>query len=112
MRERFGDAAALVELELRTGRQHQIRLHLAHVGMPVLGDQVYGSSSSRRGSGPKGRGQERAVVSRSRVERQMLHAWLLELRHPLTDVEVRAESPLPQDFKAVLDRAAPASAPR
>ena len=64
VRERFGDAAALVELELRTGRQHQIRLHLAHVGMPVLGDQVYGSSSSRRGSGPKGRGQERAVVSR------------------------------------------------
>jgi 23S rRNA pseudouridine1911/1915/1917 synthase len=92
VRERFGDAA-LLELELETGRQHQIRLHLAEVGMPVVGDRVYGS---RRGSAPGRRGLE--------ADRQMLHASLLELSHPLTGVKVRAESPLPQDFRALLDQ--------
>ena len=112
VRERFGDAA-LVELELRTGRQHQIRLHLAHVGMPVLGDHVYGASRQEPKPQPRrGReGRSRSAAARVRAQRQMLHAWLLELRHPLTDVAVRAESPLPADFSAALDelrRRAPA----
>ena len=87
VRERFRDAA-LVELELETGRQHQIRIHLAEVGMPVLGDVMYGAgrSGGRRGT----------------VSRQMLHAWRLELTHPLTGVAVRAESPPPPDFEAIL----------
>jgi 23S rRNA pseudouridine1911/1915/1917 synthase len=89
VRERFRDTA-VVELELETGRQHQIRIHLAGVGMPVIGDPVYGSGSERAGS------------LRARVRRQMLHAWLLELTHPLTGVKVRAESPLPEDFSKVL----------
>jgi 23S rRNA pseudouridine1911/1915/1917 synthase len=94
VRERLRDTA-LLELELETGRQHQIRLHLAHVGLPVLGDTVYGS--------------KRAPV---RVHRQMLHACLLELRHPLTGVKVRAESPLPADFHAALDRLGGAAQPK
>ena len=89
VRERFHDTA-LIELELETGRQHQIRLHLAHVGLPVLGDMVYG---------PK-----RAPRAPVKVRRQMLHACLLELTHPETGVKVRAESPLPADFRAALDR--------
>jgi 23S rRNA pseudouridine1911/1915/1917 synthase len=92
VRERFG-GAALLELELETGRQHQIRLHLAQVGMPVLGDLVYGSP---RGGG---RGSRRLDA-----DRQMLHASWLELSHPLTGVKVRAESPLPQDLRALLDQ--------
>jgi 23S rRNA pseudouridine1911/1915/1917 synthase len=87
VRERLGDCA-LVELELETGRQHQIRLHLASIGLPVLGDPVYGSEGGR------GRSVE--------AGRQMLHAWLLELTHPETGVVVRAESPLPADFRAAL----------
>jgi 23S rRNA pseudouridine1911/1915/1917 synthase len=90
VRERFPDAA-LVELELETGRQHQIRLHLAHAGMPVLGDRTYG---------PKPRSDRSAAPIR--VPRQMLHARLLELTHPMSGDKVRAESPLPEDFEAAL----------
>jgi 23S rRNA pseudouridine1911/1915/1917 synthase len=91
VRERFGNAA-LLEVELQTGRQHQIRLHLAHREMPVLGDPVYGAERGGHASG----GQ------RLLVDRQMLHAWRLELTHPLSGVSVRAESPLPEDFQAAL----------
>ena len=97
VRERFAHAA-LVELELETGRQHQIRLHLAHVGLPLLGDAVYGAKRASRG--------------RPRVERQMLHAALLELTHPLTGVKVRAESPLPADFEAALELLTGAAQPK
>jgi 23S rRNA pseudouridine1911/1915/1917 synthase len=83
--ERFADAA-LLEVELGTGRQHQIRVHLAHVGLPVLGDAVYG-------------GDERRPAP---VRRQMLHARLLAFAHPRTREMVRAESPLPPDFERAL----------
>jgi 23S rRNA pseudouridine1911/1915/1917 synthase len=85
--ERFA-SAALVEVELQTGRQHQIRVHLAHVGLPILGDHVYGRG--RAGPGPLA------------VPRQMLHARLLAFAHPLSGEPVRAESPLPSDFRAAL----------
>jgi 23S rRNA pseudouridine1911/1915/1917 synthase len=87
VRERFG-AAALVSLALETGRQHQIRLHLADLGHPVLGDQVYGASS--------------APVPKLRVPRVMLHAESLGLLHPWTSEEILARSPLPADFASVL----------
>jgi 23S rRNA pseudouridine1911/1915/1917 synthase len=86
VRERL-EGAALLELRLETGRQHQIRLHLAHEGWPIVGDPVYGAGA--RGS--------------VRVNRQMLHAWLLAFDHPLTGAPVRAESPLPEDFGRALD---------
>lgn len=80
------DGATLLEVTLETGRQHQIRLHLAHEGWPILGDPVYGASL--RGGPP--------------APRQMLHARLLAFEHPLTGAAVRAESPLPDDFRRVL----------
>jgi 23S rRNA pseudouridine1911/1915/1917 synthase len=83
--ERFA-GAALLEIELQTGRQHQIRIHLAHVGTPILGDPVYGRARGASG------GQRSAP-------RQMLHARLLAFTHPLSGRAVRAESPLPPDFK-------------
>jgi 23S rRNA pseudouridine1911/1915/1917 synthase len=85
VRERL-EGAALLELRLETGRQHQIRLHLAHEGWPILGDPVYG----------------RGARSGVRATRQMLHAWLLAFDHPLTGRPVRAESPLPEDFARAL----------
>jgi 23S rRNA pseudouridine1911/1915/1917 synthase len=88
VRERFA-GAALLDVELQTGRQHQIRIHLAHVGIPVLGDPVYGRD--RRASRPP-----------VAAPRQMLHAGLLAFAHPLTGLAVRAESPLPPDFRKVL----------
>lgn len=85
VRERFR-SAALLEIELFTGRQHQIRIHLAHVGLPVLGDSIYGGRS--------------AGVA---VPRQMLHAELLGFTHPVSGLPLRAVSPLPRDFAGVLD---------
>ena len=86
--ERFA-GAALLEIELQTGRQHQIRIHLAHVGTPILGDPVYG----------RARGASGAQAS---APRQMLHARLLAFAHPLSGQAVRALSPLPPDFKDTL----------
>jgi 23S rRNA pseudouridine1911/1915/1917 synthase len=83
--ERFEDAA-LVEVSLDTGRQHQIRAHLAHVGLPVLGDPVYG------------RGSVAPVPAR----RVMLHAASLGFVHPVTGQALRVESPLPEDFRRAL----------
>jgi 23S rRNA pseudouridine1911/1915/1917 synthase len=94
VREHFG-GAALLEVELETGRQHQIRLHLASIGLPILGDGVYG-------------------VSWPGVERPMLHARVLGFVHPLTGEKVRVESPIPEDFEkvaAALRRAPPRKAP-
>jgi 23S rRNA pseudouridine1911/1915/1917 synthase len=82
--------AALLDVELETGRQHQIRVHLAHLGTPVLGDPVY---RGRRGGRPP-----------IDVPRQMLHARLLAFAHPLSGVSVRAEAPLPEDFQRALGR--------
>jgi 23S rRNA pseudouridine1911/1915/1917 synthase len=94
--ERFADAA-LLEVTLETGRQHQVRIHLAHIGLPVLGDSRYG----REEPGPKvARATSRARV---RPRRQMLHAGRLAFVHPLTGAKIAVESPLPEDFVAALD---------
>jgi 23S rRNA pseudouridine1911/1915/1917 synthase len=87
VRERLGDAA-LLELRLETGRQHQIRLHLTHLGHPILGDKVYGAA--------------RAWVRGVTLRRPMLHAASLGFTHPWTGDPVRAESPLPADFADLL----------
>jgi 23S rRNA pseudouridine1911/1915/1917 synthase len=79
--------AALVELDLDTGRQHQIRVHLAHIGLPVLGDPVYRPLGTR------------PPVA---VRRHMLHARVLAFTQPLRGTAVRVESPLPPDFAAAL----------
>ena len=77
------DAAALLECRLHTGRTHQIRVHLAHLGHPILGDTLYGGAVASRAAG-----------------RQMLHAWQLGFRHPRTGEAVRYCAPLPADFQA------------
>jgi 23S rRNA pseudouridine1911/1915/1917 synthase len=89
VRERF-DAWTLLELDLVTGRTHQIRVHLAALGHPVAGDPVYGTGTSRRG--PEGLG------------RLFLHAWRLAFAAPSSGDLVRLEAALPADLEAVLDR--------
>ncbi|HET7182168.1 MAG TPA: RluA family pseudouridine synthase, partial [Candidatus Limnocylindrales bacterium] len=88
VRERF-TGWTLLELDLVTGRTHQIRVHLEAIGHPVAGDPVYGTGTSRRG--PDG------------LERLFLHAWRLELTSPSTGALIRAEAPLPDVLEAVLD---------
>ena len=88
VRERFDDAA-LVELELDTGRQHQIRLHMESLGHPLVGDEVYGAQGGgRAGVAP--------------ATRQMLHAWRLAFPHPQNGTMIRVEAPVPDDFTRVL----------
>ena len=81
-----GGAATELVLELETGRSHQIRLHLAGVGHPVLGDAQHGGEVARR--------------FRPRPPRLALHAAHLGLRHPITDAPLAWDSPLPADLAA------------
>jgi 23S rRNA pseudouridine1911/1915/1917 synthase len=78
--------AAWVECQLRTGRTHQIRVHLAHIGHPLVGDPVY---AGRR-------------VQPVAFPRQALHAYRLGFAHPLTGQAVHWEAPLPEDFRSLL----------
>ena len=91
VRERFA-GWTLLELDLVTGRTHQIRVHLAALGHPVAGDPVYGTGTSR--AGPDG------------LERLFLHAWRLELVSPSSAKLVRAEAPLPGGARGRARRAA------
>ena len=88
VRERF-HGWSLLELDLVTGRTHQIRVHLAALGHSVAGDAVYGTGTARRG--PDG------------LERLFLHAWRLELVSPTSGRLVRAEAPLPAPLESVLE---------
>jgi 23S rRNA pseudouridine1911/1915/1917 synthase len=88
VRERF-DGWTLLELDLVTGRTHQIRVHLDAIGHPTAGDPVYGTGTSRRG--PQG------------LDRLFLHAWRLELAAPGDGHLIRAEAPLPRELERVLD---------
>ncbi len=95
--ERLGEFT-LLDVWLETGRTHQIRVHLAHVGTPVVGDSVYGG----RRVLPPGLGLEaRSVVQAFR--RQALHAAQLELVHPASGATLSFEAPLPADFSRLLD---------
>ncbi len=83
---RAGPLAALVEARPETGRTHQIRVHLAHLGAPLLGDARYG--------GPR-------RVGEVAIPRVMLHARRLEIAHPVTGARLELEAPVPEDFAEV-----------
>jgi 23S rRNA pseudouridine1911/1915/1917 synthase len=90
VRERFA-GWTLLELDLVTGRTHQIRVHLDAIGHPIAGDPLYGTGTSRRGPDVAGG-----------LRRLFLHAWRLELTSPSTGELIRAEAPLPDELEAVL----------
>ncbi|MDV7145756.1 RluA family pseudouridine synthase [Tropicimonas sp. TH_r6] len=91
-------AAALVECRLETGRTHQIRVHMAHIGHGLLGDPVYGGK--RRLSG-RALGPDPAALAQS-FPRQALHAASLGFSHPLSGKALSFESPLPEDMETLL----------
>ena len=86
-----------IRLKLETGRTHQIRVHMAHINYPLLGDQTYGG----RARLPKGIEEETIEALRG-FKRQALHAKKLELWHPGTGEQVSWEIPLPEDFEKLL----------
>ncbi len=104
VREAFGRAATLVELDLLTGRTHQARVHLAHAGHPIAGDAAYPA-----GGGPA-HVAARAILTA--FPRPALHAWRLQLDHPRTGERTLVEAPVPPDMTALIQRLREATAPR
>jgi 23S rRNA pseudouridine1911/1915/1917 synthase len=89
VRRRF-PGATLLEAMPRTGRTHQIRVHLAAIGHPILGDRSYG------GAGPDARALG--------LHRPFLHSWRIVFDHPITGERVELEEPLPEDLVVALER--------
>jgi len=98
VRERLA-GATLLELDLKTGRTHQIRVHCAALQHPVLGDAVYGGRHYAAVSSPSG-----ATMSPVQVKRQMLHAWRLGFSHPADGRWRLFEADLPDDMQMALNR--------
>lgn len=92
------ERADLLDVALKTGRTHQIRVHLAHIGHPVVGDPVYGEGWVRGMGGP---GRRWAVELDRRVPRQFLHATQLVFDHPVSGERMRFEAALPSDLAEV-----------
>jgi 23S rRNA pseudouridine1911/1915/1917 synthase len=86
--------ASLLACQLETGRTHQIRVHLSHIGHPLLGDAVYGPHFRTKA----GRLGPRSKEALTALGRQALHAWLLALEHPRTGEFLRWEAALPKDL--------------
>ena len=93
-------AADLLQAQLETGRTHQIRVHLLHLGHPVVGDEAYGTGRERGFSGPE---RSWALDLARRTPRQFLHAAELRFRHPRSGAEMRFQAPLPVDLQSVAD---------
>ena len=97
-RQRLDDQS-LLDCELRTGRTHQIRVHLAAIGHPILGDTKYGTDELQ------------AAWRASGVKRMFLHAWQLTFEHPLTGERLALEAPMPASFEQMMQTLAKRSPP-
>ena len=84
--KRYGNYT-LIRVKIDTGRTHQIRVHMAKIGHPVIGDEVYSSGKNEFG-----------------VKGQMLHSTILKFKHPISGKEIKLEAPLPQYFEDVLSK--------
>ncbi|MCP5412169.1 MAG: RluA family pseudouridine synthase [Alphaproteobacteria bacterium] len=102
--EKFGPPerpfASLVECRLETGRTHQIRVHLTHLGHPLVGDPQYGRA--RAAPRAKTPAEEAAFTAATEFSRQALHAYVLGFQHPSLHKTLRFESPWPADFAALV----------
>jgi 23S rRNA pseudouridine955/2504/2580 synthase len=92
--ERAFGAYSLLQAQLKTGRTHQIRVHLAHLGFPIVGDDKYGDFDLNKRLAKQG------------LKRMFLHAWKLAFVHPLSGDRLRLEAPLPPELEAFLARCA------
>lgn len=87
-----GDTLSLVEMKPKTGRTHQLRVHMRHLGAPILGDPVYGSTKAN---------------ATWNIHRQCLHAYTLEFVHPMTGGALSLKAPVPQDMQKLIERGMP-----
>lgn len=93
-------AAALIECRLETGRTHQIRVHMAHLGCSLIGDPVYGRHRGIKAFGA-GSAFDAATGAARKLTRQALHAASLGFAHPVTGEQIFAQAPLPQDMNDI-----------
>ncbi len=94
----FGAGFSFLRVGIKTGRTHQIRVHMAHIGHPIVGDAVYGFSRMKEAAMEVWR-----CGGLPRAERQLLHASKIGIRHPATGDMMSFEAPLPRDMKLLLD---------
>lgn len=92
------EIAALLEVVIETGRTHQIRIHLHHIGYPVIGDKTYGGGKRRFSNLGKAE-QDLALQLVAGSARQMLHAYRIRFEHPFLKNEVEIRAPLPEDLQ-------------
>lgn len=83
--DRFENKYTLLKINIETGRTHQIRVHLSHIGYPIVGDEVYSNGKNEFG-----------------IKGQCLHAWKLDFIHPITGKEMHIEAKLPQYFEDLI----------
>ena len=88
----------LLDVDLKTGRTHQIRVHLAWIKHPVVGDETYGAGRDNTIQNPRVRAHIRSVG------RQFLHAEKLAFTHPVTNERVEFQAPLPEELSSLLTR--------
>lgn len=98
---------SLMRIRIETGRTHQIRVHMAHIGHPVLGDNQYGRKrvSDNRSSHNKSKiSKDTGIHTKEKItaERQMLHAEILAFKHPRDGKKVKFKAPLPEDMKGLI----------
>ena len=97
--ETFGPDASLVECRLETGRTHQIRVHMSHIGHPLIGDRDYGAAFRTKAN----RLPEPVKAVVDAFPRQALHAAMLAFEHPSTGEVMRFEADMPQDMRALVE---------
>ena len=91
--------ATLLEVTIKTGRTHQIRVHLASQGHPIAGDDKYGDFEWNR--------QLQKSADRPALKRMFLHAWRLQFKHPVTAEPIALQADLPPELKAFVDHVQP-----
>ncbi len=97
------DFLSLVRLHLKTGRTHQIRVHLAHINHPVFGDPTYGGRINTW-NGLEGKKAQQAANLLKLISRQALHAKTIGFIHPVTKEFVKFDSELPEDMREVVEK--------
>jgi 23S rRNA pseudouridine955/2504/2580 synthase len=97
---------SLLEVTIKTGRTHQIRVHLASEGMPIAGDDKYGDFDLNKALQKTGHSKEESML-----KRMFLHAWRLQFNHPVNGERIELQAPLPVELEQFLAYAIPLQKP-
>ena len=101
--EKYFDFFSLVDIQLETGRTHQIRVHFSHINCPILGDNTYSTLKRTLSIVPFHYQKKVKYLLANHLKRQALHACRLEFTHPITGKEIKVEAPLPEDMEYTLN---------